>query len=93
MTLRRAIASLLLLTVVLVPVLGVAGDDLSASSRGPHHETGLRHQPPPPWRTLPAIIEAPAAAPRVSPLATLVAPEPERTLPLLIRTPFIPPRG
>jgi hypothetical protein len=92
MSSRGAIACVVLLLMVVVPVLGVAGDDLPASHRGPHREAGLRHQPPRPWRTAPAAVETPTPLPRVVPLATLDAPEPAHPLLLVVRTPFVPPR-
>ena len=93
MSWRGAIACVALLAVIVVPVLGVAGDDLSASHRGSHREAGLRHQPPRPWRTVPAAVASPLPVPPVVPLATLEAVEPQPVLLLLVRTPFVPPRA
>lgn len=90
---RRAIACVVLLVVVVAPVLGVAGDDLSSSHRGSHREAGLRQHPPRPWRTVPGTVESPLAVPPAVPLAALDAPEPQPALLLLVRTPFVPPRA
>jgi hypothetical protein len=90
---RRATAFVVLLALVLVPVLGIAVDDLSRSGRPAAREVGLRHQPPRPWRTIPGAVEPPAAIPRIVPLATLDASELSFAPQLVIRTPFVPPRG
>jgi Protein of unknown function (DUF3987) len=90
---RRTIACLVLLTIVLFPVLGIAGDDFSGFGRGVPRETGLRHQPLRPWRTIPGALEPPFVIPRMVPLAALDASEPAYTLPVVVRTPFVPPRG
>jgi hypothetical protein len=90
---RRAIAFVVLLALVLVPVLGIAADEFSGSARAVARETGLRHQPPRPWRTIPGAVEPPVAMPRLVPLATLDATELSYVPQLVIRTPFVPPRG
>ena len=89
----RALACVLLLTLVLTPVLGFAGDDFTGPGRAAPHESGVRHQPPRPWRTTPAVVEPRVVILRIMPLAAVVASERPHTLPLLVRTPFIPPRG
>jgi hypothetical protein len=89
----RTIACLVLLTIVLAPLLGVAGDDFSGLGRGAPRETGLRHQPLRPWRTIPGAVEPPTVIPRLALLAALEGSEPAHTLPMVVRTPFVPPRG
>jgi hypothetical protein len=93
MSARRAIVGLVLLLTVVVPALGVAGDDHSASHRGAHREAGLRHQPLRPWRTVPAAVDSSVTVQPTAPLAGLEATEPEPALLLLVRTPFVPPRA
>lgn len=90
---RRTIACLVLLTIVLVPVLGFAGDDFSGLGRGVPRETGLRHQPSRPWRTIPGAVEPPLVIPRMVPLGALDVSEPAPALPVIVRTLFVPPRG
>jgi hypothetical protein len=87
------IACAALLTLVLVPLLGVAADDLSASGHGPHREAGLRHQPSRGWRTVQAAVDRFADVPPAVLRAPLEAPPLERPVLLLVRTPFVPPRG
>jgi hypothetical protein len=89
----RALACVVLLTLVLTPVLGLAGDELSGAGRAAPHESGVRHQPPRPWRTTPAIVEPHVVILRIMLLTTVVAAERTQARPLLVRTPFIPPRG
>ena len=89
----RALAWVVLLTLVLTPALGLAGDDFSGAGRAAPHESGVRHQPPRPWRTTPAVVEPHVVILRMMPLTTVVAAERSHALPLLVRTPFIPPRG
>ena len=93
MSLRRAIVYAVLLVMVVVPALGVAGNDRSVSHRGSHREAGLRHQPPRPWQTVPAVVESPLRVPPAAPFAVLDAPEAVPALLLLVRTPFVPPRA
>ena len=92
MSLRRAVACAVLLTLVLAPVLGVADDDLS-SSQGTHREAGLRSHPTRGWRMVPAAVDRPAYVPCAMPLTVLDAPPPGPSLTLVVRTPFVPPRG
>ena len=89
----RALACVFLLTLVLTPVLGLAGDDFPGPGRAAPHESGVRHQPPRPWRTTPAVVEPHVVILRIMPLTGVVASERPRALPLLVRTRFIPPRG
>jgi hypothetical protein len=89
----RALACVFLLTLVLTPVLGLAGDDFSGPGRAAPHESGVRHQPPRPWRTTPAVVEPHVVILPIMPLTAVVASEHPHALPLLVRTPFIPPRG
>ena len=89
----RTIACLVLLTISLVPALGLAADDLSGLGRGTPHETGVRHQPTHPWRTIPGVVEPTFVIPRMSPLAALDTSEPAHALPVVVHTPFVPPRG
>jgi hypothetical protein len=88
----RALVSVVLLSLVLLPALSVAVDDLSASP-GARHEAGVRHQPVRGWRTLPSAVERPAYDPPATRLQTFAIPEPEYLPPLLVRRPFVPPRG
>jgi hypothetical protein len=90
---RRAVAFVVLVVLVLVPLLGIAADDLSGSGRAAARETGLRHQPPRPWRTIPAALESPVAMPRMVLLGTLEASELASVPQVVIRPPFVPPRG
>ena len=89
----RTIACLALLAIVLVPALGIAGDDFSGIGPGAQRETGLRHQPTRPWRTMPGVVEHPVVIPRMIPLAALDISEPAHALPFVVHTPFVPPRG
>ena len=89
----RTIACLVLLTIVLVPALGLARDDFSELGRGAPRETGLRHQPTRPWRTIPGVVESPLVIPPMIPLAALDTSEPAHALPFVVHTPFVPPRG
>ena len=89
----RALTCVFLLTLVLTPVLGLAGDDFSDPGRAAPHESGVHHQPTRPWRTTPAVVEPHVVILRIMPLTAVVAPERPPALPLLVRTPFIPPRG
>ena len=93
MAASRALVCVFLLTLVLTPALGLAGDDFSSPGRAAPHESGVRHQPPRPWRTTPAVVEPSVVILRIVPLTTVVASERPHALPLLVRTPFIPPRG
>jgi hypothetical protein len=81
----------LLVAMALVPVLGVAGDDLS--HRGSRQEAGLRHQTSWSWRTAPAALAVAVVVTRAAPQSALDAQEPQRPLLLLARTPFVPPRS
>jgi hypothetical protein len=92
MSLRRAVACAVLLTLVLAPVLGVAAD-LSASSRGTHREAGLRSYPTRGWRTVPAAVDQPVYVPCAMLRAALDASPPGLSLTLVVRPPFVPPRG
>lgn len=89
----RTIACLVLLTIVLVPALGLAGDDFSGLGHGAPRETGLRHQPTRPWRTIPGVVEPTLVIPRMILLAALDTSEPAHALPFVVHTPFVPPRG
>jgi hypothetical protein len=93
MAVCRPLACVLLLTLVLTPLLGLAGEDFSGAGRAAPHESGVRHQPPRPWRTTPAVVEPHVVILPMMPLTTVVAAERSHALPLLVRTPFIPPRG
>ncbi|HXD98497.1 MAG TPA: hypothetical protein VN646_18245 [Candidatus Acidoferrum sp.] len=88
----RVIVGIVLLSLVLLPALSVAVDDLSASP-GARHEAGMRHQPTRGWRTLPSAVGRPVYVPPATRLQTIEVREPEYTPPLLVRTPFVPPRG
>jgi hypothetical protein len=89
----RALVSVFVLTLVLTPVLGLAGDDFSGPRRAASHESGVRHQPTRPWRTTPAVVEPHVVILRIMSPTAVVASERSHPLPLLVRTPFIPPRG
>jgi hypothetical protein len=82
-----------LLTIFLIPALGLAGDDLSGLGGGAPRETGVRHQPTHPWRTILGVVEPTFVIPRMSPLAALDTSEPAHALPFVVHTPFVPPRG
>lgn len=92
MATRRWIAFVVLLALVVVPVLGMAGDDSSASMRGHHRDSSLRHPPARPWRTVPAAVEPPMTLPPLVSLDILLVSRSEHAVPLLVRTRFIPPR-
>ena len=89
----RALACVVLLTLVLTPALGLAGDDFTSPGRGAPHESGMRHQPPRPWRTTPAVVEPHVMILPIMPLSAVVVLERSQPLPLVVRTPFTPPRG
>ncbi|HEY2993925.1 MAG TPA: hypothetical protein VGM22_14000 [Methylomirabilota bacterium] len=90
---RQVIVSLVVLALLLVPALGFAADDLSASPIGKHHGGRLHHQPHRGWRTVPSTLAPPPPIPaatrgeRVSLVDTVL------TTPPLARAPFVPPRG
>ena len=91
--LGKALVVAILASLVLVPMLAVAGDDLSASPGGVHHQSGLRHQPARGWRTPPATIAASVDLPRPGSPTTLELGESAPVPSPLVRSPFIPPRG
>jgi hypothetical protein len=93
MSARRAIACVVLLAVIVVPVLGLAGDALSASHSRSHREAGLQHQPPRPWRTIPAAVASTPPVLPALPLTVLESAETRPVLLLFVRTPFVPPRA
>jgi hypothetical protein len=88
----KALAVAVLASLVLTPMLAVASDDLSASPRTVHHESGVR-QPARAWRTLPAAVVAPVDLRRAGSLAPLELVESTRVPSPLVRSPFVPPRG
>jgi hypothetical protein len=90
---RRVIVSLVVLALLLVPTLGFAADDLSASPSGEHHAGRLHHQPDRGWRTMPSTLAAPPPIPDVARAETVSPVEAVLTAPLLVRAPFVPPRG
>jgi hypothetical protein len=90
---RRAVACLVLLALVLAPVMGVAGDELSGAGGHHHRAAGLRHQAPRPWRSVPAAVASPLTVPCVVQAMRLEPAEPEHDLPLFVRPPFVPPRA
>jgi hypothetical protein len=89
----RLIVAVLILAVLLVPALGFAGDDLSATPLGKHHASRLHHQPDRGWRTAPTTLPSPPSLPNVAPVARLGLLDTRLALPLLVRLPFVPPRG
>jgi len=89
----RAVALLVVLSLAVVPVVGLATADLSAAPLDKHHRTGLRHQPHRAWRTVAAAIEPGSFMPVVMPFGRLATSEPEPSAPLFVRIPFVPPRG
>lgn len=88
----RVIACVVLLAVVLVPLAGLAGDDLSPRA-GTKHHASLRPQPQRGWRTLPAAVELASFTIEAVRLGRLEPAEPTLALPVLVRIPFVPPRG
>ena len=93
MTLPRMLACVLLVSLALVPALGLAGDDLSAPPISKHHCARLRHPPDRMWRTVPTTLERSTFAPAVAPAERLKPVEVEVALPLVVSVPFVPPRG
>ena len=89
----RLIVALVIISLALVPALGFAADDLSATPIGKHHAGRLHHQPERGWRTAPSALPSPPSIPTVSPLAGLSLLDTRLALPLLVRLPFVPPRG
>jgi hypothetical protein len=89
----KALAVAVLASLVLTPMLALASDDLSASPRAAHHESGVGHQPARAWRTLPAAVVAPVDLPPAGSLAPLELVESTRVPSPLVRSPFVPPRG
>lgn len=87
----RLLVGVLVLVLVLVPLVGVATDDLAAG--GPHHGKALRHAPARGWRTVPVTIDRAADAPRTTEIGRLVSLEPAAPRPPLARPPFVPPRA
>ena len=93
MTPRRLLAALVIVSLALVPVVGFAWDDLSASPIDKHQRTRQHEPSPRGWRTVPATLTLPALAPALRLVERVAAPAPARRLPLLVRLPFVPPRG
>ena len=89
----RGIVALLILSLVFVPALGFAADDLSATAIGKHHAGRVQHQPDRGWRAAPSALPSPPSIPTVTPLARLSLLDTTLALPLLVRVPFVPPRG
>jgi hypothetical protein len=87
----RLVACAIVLALVLVPLVGVATDDLSVA--GTHHDNSVRHQPTRGWRTVPAAVDRPEHDTCTTELARLDLAEPASTPPPLARPPFVPPRG
>ena len=90
---RRVIVSLVVLALLLVPALGFAADDLSASPIGKHHAGRLHHQPDRGWRTMPSTLTPPPLVPAVTRAEGVSPLEAVLPAPLLVRAPFVPPRG
>ena len=93
MTLRRTVAFVLLVALALVPALGLAADDLSASPIGKHHGARLHHQPDRLWRTVPTTLETATITPVMAPVERLATFDAALTVPLVVSVPFVPPRG
>jgi hypothetical protein len=89
----KVLAVAVLASLVLTPMLAVASDDLPASPRTVHHESGVRHQPARAWRTLPAAVVALVDLRRAGSPAPLELVESTRVPSPLVRSPFVPPRG
>jgi hypothetical protein len=87
----RVVACAIVLALVLVPLVGVATDDLSVA--GTHHDNSVRHQPARAWRTVPAAVDRPEHDTCTVVLARLDVPEPAPIPPPLARPLFVPPRG
>jgi len=87
----RPLVCMLLFALVLVPLVGVATDDLSAPAT--HHDSGLRHQPGRGWRAMPAAVDSPSDLRRPRAVATLELSESGAAPMPLPRPPFVPPRG
>ena len=87
----RLIVCAVLLALVLVPLVGVATDDLSEA--GTPHDSGLRHQPARGWRTMPAAVDPPAQTPHLREVATLDVNERAAAPTPFARPLFVPPRG
>ena len=92
MSARRVILSLLVLALLLVPALGLAADDLSASPAGKHHAGRLHHQPDRVWRSMPSTPAPVVSIPAVAGTDALSVSEATLAAPLLVRAPFVPPR-
>ena len=90
---RQVIVSLVVLALLLVPTLGFAADDLSASPIGKHHGARLHHRPDRTWRTVPTTLERSTFAPAAARAERLKAVDVAISLPLVVRVPFVPPRG
>jgi len=86
----RLLVCALLVALVLVPLVGVATDDLSALTM--HHGSGLQHQPGRGWRTMPAAVDPPARVLRSREVTTLESSESTAAPMPLLRPPFVPPR-
>jgi hypothetical protein len=89
----RALAALLILALALVPAVGFAGSELSASPTGKHHSGRVHHQPDRAWRTVPATPARAATAPVVTAIGRASAVETLPALPLVARVVFVPPRA
>ena len=89
----RLIVAVVIISLALVPALGFAADDLSATPSGKHHAARVQHQPDRGWRTAPSALPSPPSIPSVRPLTRLGLLDTTLALPLLVRLPFVPPRG
>ena len=85
----RLMVCTLLLAVILVPAVGVAFDDLSVGGIHP----ALRPQLARGWRTVPAAVDRPTLALRISEFVRLDASDSAPIVPPLVRAHFVPPRG
>jgi len=92
MSARRVIVSLMVLALLLVPALGLAADDLSASPAGKHHAGRLHHQPDRAWRSMPTTPAPVVSIPALTGAQAVRLPETSLAAPLLVRAPFVPPR-
>jgi hypothetical protein len=93
MTLPRTVACLLVLALALVPALGLAGDDLSASPFAKGQHAQLQHRPERSWRTVVTTFETSSFAPAAAPVRPLHMVDATLALPLVVTIPFVPPRG
>ena len=84
---------MVMVALALVPALGFAASDLSATPTGKQHHGRLHQQPDRAWRTMPSTLVPLTTLPAVTRMEPVGALESPASIPLVVRVPFVPPRG